>query len=235
MSESKALLKAKGTNFELHIYEDKIHIKSGGDLGGAIGKLVPISPGKLMPNKFKIDKEFLYSDIKAILFKDAGNFGIGYLDFIFVNDKISKGKQKRSKYAIIFNDRQSKKMTEAKKLISQKLKTIKVEKDNSDQVENQLDDKFIDCVKCGSLIDRTIDICPSCGAEITTDSAKRNEIIKGADLQKFSKHIAIGLIIILIGIFATAISETRIFIGAIVIGGLEFLYGFLGWIIRKLN
>ena len=235
MSESKTLLIAKGTLLELHIYEDKIHIKSGGDFFGlgAMGKLVPINPGKLMP--IKIDKEFLYRDIKAVLFKDAGSFGSGFIDFIFANDKIAKGKQKRSKYAIIFNDRQSKKMTEARELISQKLKALQLKKEKPAQGENDFNDQFIDCIKCGSLVVSTIDTCPSCGAEITTDSAKRYNIKKKADVEKFSKHLAIGIFVLLIGIFATAISENYIFIGAIVIGSIELLYGFLGWITRKLN
>ena len=45
---------AKGAFSELHIYEDKIHIKSGGDLGlGKVGKLYTFIPGKI----FKIDKK----------------------------------------------------------------------------------------------------------------------------------------------------------------------------------
>lgn len=227
-NNSEPLLIANGMITELHIYENKIHIKSGGS--GAIGKLTSgllNLTSNLIPNK--IDQEFLFSEIKAILFSVKGS-GAGSIDFIFSSDTPPKGKHKRSPYAIDFTDLQKKKFAEARTLLTQKFKSAKPE---NGKAENE--DYVIDCAKCGSLVVTSIETCPACQSEITTDAEKRDVIKKGDDLQKFTKHIGIGLIILLLGIFATAVAENRIFIGAIIFGGLEFLFGLLGWIVRKMS
>jgi len=227
-NNSEALLEAKGIMTELHIYENKIHIKFGGKMGsGAIGKLASMSIANLALNK--IDKEFLYSEINAILFNVKGS-GAGRIDFIFNGDTLPQGKHKRSNYAIDFSDLQKKKFAEARTLLTRKFKSAKPE---NGKAENE--DYVIDCAKCGSLVVNSIQSCPACQAEITTDAEKRDTIKKGDDLQKFTKHIGIGLLVLLFGIFATAIAEHTIWYGAIIFGGLEFLFGLLGWIVRKMS
>ncbi|MFZ5515491.1 MAG: hypothetical protein ACOY90_02560 [Candidatus Zhuqueibacterota bacterium] len=225
-NNSEPLLIAKGMLTELHIYENKIQIKTGGS--GAIGKLTSgllNLTSNLIPNK--IDKEFLFSEIKAILFNVKGS-GAGSIDFILSSDTLQKGKHKRSLYAIDFTDLQKKKFAEARTLLTRKFKSAKPE---NGKAENE--DYVIDCAKCGSLVVNSIETCPACQSEITTNVEKRDVIKKGDDLQKFTKHIGIGLSILLLGIFATAIAEHTIWIGAIIFGGLEFLFGLLGWIVRK--
>lgn len=225
-NNSEPLLIAKGIMMELHIYENKIHIKSGGS--GAIGKLTT-GVLNLLPTPTKIDKEFLFDEINAILFNVKGS-GAGNIDFIFNSDAIPQGKHKRSPYAIDFSDLRKKKFAEARTLITQKFKSAKPE---NGKAENE--DYVIDCAKCGSLVVNSIETCPACQSEITTDAEKRAEIKKGDDLQKFTKRIGIGLLVLLPGIFATAVAEHTIWIGAIVVGGYMFLSGLLGWIVRKMS
>ena len=65
---------------------------------------------------------------------------------------------------------------------------------------------------------------------ILKSNGELSNYIKYGESNKYIKHILIGGFIIFIGFLATDASEGYIFWGAIVFGGIELIFGLIGWI-----